>query len=186
MIAGNIATGKTQLLSALGDAMGLPTFPERWMENPWFDADLRAPLLSQAWFLLAAGSDHARLAADGGVQERSIHENAHVFARELLAGDDLRLLEAVYERLDEQLPQPTLLVHLTASPEELLRRVRRRARPEERTVTVEYLTRLSARYRALVDRWTRCPVVEVDTERIDVRTDGGLRHVLERASERLA
>jgi deoxyguanosine kinase len=184
VVAGNIATGKTHLLDALSGALRLPAYPERWAENPWFDADLRDAFASQLWFLLTAGADHARMSSTGGVQERCIHENAHVFARELLEGEELALLEAVYERLDAQLPDPALLVHLTASPETLLARIRERGRTQERGVTVGYLRELEARYRALIDGWTRCPVIEIDTETIDVRTEDGVRHVLERVTEK--
>jgi deoxyguanosine kinase len=185
VVAGNIATGKTQLLDALSGVLGLPAYPERWEENPWFgEAKASDVFSSQIWFLMAAGSDHARMSPGGGVQERCIHENAHVFARELLDGEELRLLEAIYARLDAQLPDPTLLLHLTASPETLLERIRERRRPQERGVTLDYLRRLGGRYRALIDGWTRCPLIEIDTETIDVRTDDGLRHVLERVTEK--
>jgi deoxyadenosine/deoxycytidine kinase len=183
VIAGSIATGKTALLDALSRGLSLTPYRERWEENPWFEADLRNPLVSQLWFLLAAGSDHARMSGNGGVQERCIHENAQVFARELLEAGDLRTLEDVYEHLDGGLPDPTLLVHLTASPEELLRRVRRRGRAQESTVTVEYLRRLDARYRQFIGDWSRCPVVEIDSEAIDVRSNEGIRHALQQVSE---
>ncbi len=186
MVAGNIATGKTRLLDALSTAVGLPAFPERWEKNPWFDADRREPFLSQMWFLLAAGSDHARLSAAGGVQERCIHENACVFARELLVDEDLRRLEDVYQRLDAALPDPTLLIHLTASEDELFRRIHARGRIQERGLTTEYLRGLSSRYRELIDSWTRSPVLEIDTEAIDIRAEAGLCHVLERVTERLS
>jgi deoxyadenosine/deoxycytidine kinase len=184
VVAGNIATGKTHLLDALGGALRLPAYAERWAENPWFDAAPRDAFASQLWFLVAAAADHARMRSGGGVQERCIHENAHVFARELLDGDELALLEAAYARLDAQLPDPALLLHLTASPETLLARVRERGRAQERGVTVDYLRRLGARYRVLIDGWTRCPVIELDTEAIDVRSEDGVRHVLELVTEK--
>ena len=183
VVAGSIATGKTHLLDALSGALRLPAYPERWAENPWFDAELRDAFSSQLWFLLAAGSDHARMSSAGGVQERCIHENAHVFARELLGGEELALLEAVYKRLDARLPDPALVIHLTASPETLLERIHERGRAQEHGVTVDYLRKLASRYRALIDGWTRCPVIELDTEAIDVRTADGVRHVLGRTSE---
>jgi deoxyadenosine/deoxycytidine kinase len=184
VVAGSIATGKTHLLDALSGALRLPAYPERWAENPWFGAERSDALTSQLWFLLAAGSDHARMSSGGGVQERSIHENAYVFARELLEVEELQLLMAVYGQLDARLPDPALLLYLTASPETLLARVRERGRTQERGVTLDYLRRLGSRYRLLIDGWTRCPVIEIDTEAIDVRTEDGLRHVLELVTEK--
>jgi deoxyadenosine/deoxycytidine kinase len=184
VVAGNIATGKTHLIGALSSALGLRSFPERWAANPWLDNRFD-PFSSQMWFLLATAADHARMSSGGGVQERCVHDNAQVFARELLAGEDLRLLEDVYKRLDAKLPDPTLLLHLTASAGALHERVRERQRAEERGVTIEYLQHLGSRYRELIDGWIRCPVVEVDTESIDLRTAEGVRHVLDRTTEKL-
>jgi deoxyadenosine/deoxycytidine kinase len=186
VVAGNIATGKTQLLEAVSDELGLRPFPERWDQNPWFDGDQRNAFAAQMWFLLAAGADHARMAAEGGIQERCIHEHARVFARELLAGEDARLLEEVYSRLDAELRDPALLIYLKASLPELCERIRGRGRIQERGLTSERLEGLQSRYDELIREWSRCPVVEVDTESVDVRSAAGVRHVLERAAEELA
>lgn len=186
VVAGNIATGKTQLVEAIGEALALPRFLERWAENPWFDGDPRNAFAAQMWFLLAAGADHERMADGGGVQERSIHEHAHVFAREQLSGEDERLLAQVYSRLDAQLPDPSLLVYLKASVPELCERVRRRGRAQEQGLTSEQLQRLQSRYDELVGRWTRCPIVEVDTESVDIRSAEGVRHVLDRTAEQFS
>jgi len=67
----------------------------------------------------------------------------------------------------------------------LLRRVRARGRVQEQGLTAKYLGGLSSRYRALIDTWTSCPVLEIDTEAVDLRTEPGLRHVLRRVTEKL-
>jgi len=186
VVAGNIATGKTHLAEKIGDALALPCFLERWQENPWFGGHPNNAFAAQMWFLLAAGADHARMADGGGVQERSIHEHAHVFAHEQLAGGEARLLDEVYSRLDATLPDPDLLIYLRASAPDLYERVRQRGRPQERYLTVEQLQRLESSYEQLVAGWARSPVVEIDTESVDLRSADGARHVLELLSERLS
>jgi deoxyadenosine/deoxycytidine kinase len=185
VVAGNIATGKTHLLDTIGRALALRTFPERWEDNPWFSVDQHDELLAQLWFLLASGSDQTQMSIGGGVQERSIHEHAQVFAREQLAGEDLRLLLEVHARLDAALPDPQLLIYLRAPVSELLERVRVRGRAQEQSLTERQLERLQARYDELIAGWTRCPVIEIDTASIDVRSTDGARHVLDRTTEML-
>lgn len=177
-VAGNIATGKSSLVEALGETLRLDAFPERWQDNPWFGAQSNHALASQLWFLLAAGSDNARIAAgSGGIQERCIHEHALVFAPETLNDNEVRLVTDAYTLLDRLLEGPKLLVFLHASPRELERRVHARERPQEVGITRERLQDLDARYRAFVEGWTRCPVLQVDTERKDIRTPEELASV---------
>jgi deoxyadenosine/deoxycytidine kinase len=183
VVAGNIATGKTCLLEKIGKTLELPTFPERWQENPWFAPDRRNVFLAQLWFLLEAGADHARMAIRGAVQERCIHEHARVFAPEYLAGAEAHLLAEVYAQLDAALPDPDVLIYLKASVPELLVRVRNRGRAQEQSLTEVQLERLDSRYDDLIGEWSRCPILEIDTEAVDVRSAEGVRHILERVTE---
>lgn len=185
VVAGNIATGKTQLLAALGRGLALQTFPERWESNPWFEADRGHQFLAQMWFLLAAGADHAHMPDRGGVQERCIHEHALVFGRALLSGEDARLLGECYSRLDAALPDPDLLIYLEAPVPALLERIRDRGRAQEQALTAEQLESLQSGYEELLAGWSRCPILEVDTTSVDLRSDEGTRHVLELVSEAL-
>lgn len=185
VVSGNIATGKTQLLETIGRALALQTFPERWESNPWFEADRGHPFLAQMWFLLAAGADQARMPARGGVQERCIHEHALVFGRALLSGEDARLLAECYSRLDAALPDPELLIYLKAPVPELLARIRGRGRAQELALTAGQLERLQSSYEELLAGWSRCPILEVDTTSVDLRSGEGTRHVLELVSEAL-
>jgi deoxyguanosine kinase len=185
VVAGNIATGKTGLLEALAPALDLPTFPERWEENPWFVGEAVDPFAAEMWFLLAAASDQARALVSGGIHERSLHEHALVFARDQLMGIDAEILMRVYGRLDERLPDPQLLIYLDAPAERLLERVRDRRRAPERGLTLARLRKLGASYRALISAWTRSPVLEIDTSRVDLRTHEGVTQVVEQARARL-
>jgi deoxyadenosine/deoxycytidine kinase len=186
VVAGNIATGKTHLLEALSSELMLPPFPERWDQNPWFGTGAPSAFAAEMWFLVTAGADHARMSKGGGVQERCIHEHARVFADEMLGGTGAETLTDVYLRLDAQLPDPTLLIYLRATVLELHERIRRRRRPQEQDLTLEQLERLQLRYDKLIGGWKLCPIIEVDTEAIDVRSLEGRRHVLERTSEELS
>lgn len=58
--------------------------------------------------------------------------------------------------------QPTVVINMQASPEELLRRVRRRGRPFEQSVSVEFLRRLSDAINCLLNRPGAPPSMTVD------------------------
>jgi deoxyadenosine/deoxycytidine kinase len=186
VVGGNIATGKSTLVDSLGPALGVDTYPERWQDNPWFGGPPQGAFASQLWFLLSAASANARLAAAGGVQERCIHEHVLVFGAELLDGHSQRLLMESYARLEGLLPCPQLLVFLHASPQELERRVRRRARPQESDLTLSRLEHLDRRYGELRDGWTRSPVVEIDTELLDLRNPSSLADAVGSIARRLS
>jgi deoxyadenosine/deoxycytidine kinase len=179
VVAGNIATGKSSLLDALGEAFDLSTFPERWRDNPWFGVQPNQALAAQLWFLISAAAETAVIVQGfGGIQERCIDEHALVFASETLRGADAQLLKATYSVFAGLLPSPDLLVFLQASPQELERRVRQRRRPQETNLTLDRLTRLDTSYRTFIETWTRCPVVRVDTERLDLRVADDLREIV--------
>jgi deoxyadenosine/deoxycytidine kinase len=183
VVGGNVATGKTGLIVALSKSLALPAFLERWDQNPWFDSDPGHRFGMQLWFLVAAAEDHARMALCGGIQERCIQEHAHVFAREQLHDADATLMESVFARLESILPAPNLLLYLTASVPELYNRVRNRGREQENGLTIAKLQRLQTLYDALISGWERCPVIEIDTEAVDLRSAAGLSHVVSLTSE---
>jgi deoxyguanosine kinase len=178
VVAGNIATGKTHLITELAAATGTRAFPERWMDNPWFGSP-NDSYLAQLWFLVASAADQTRASAgEGGIVERSIHEHALVFAAAQLHGREAGALQYQYERFDARLPSPDLVVYLRAHPATLADRVIARGRPQERGTTLDYLELLDAGYARLFDGWDRCPVLEVDTETADLRTPEGSHGVI--------
>jgi deoxyadenosine/deoxycytidine kinase len=180
VLAGNIATGKSSLLAPLSRRLSLPSYAERWRENPWFAGRVRsssALASSQIWFLVDSAAQLLRAAGKGGVLERSPDEHALVFAQTLLEPIDASLVMSCHARLAVTLPDPDLVVFLRASPEELLRRVRYRNRDQERDLTLDRLHSLNDAYEHLLGDWTKCPIVDIDTETIDVRSHTGVESV---------
>lgn len=91
------------------------------------------------------------------VSERSVYSDRYVFAKSLFEGGQLDALEwAIYQEwhtfLVGQLGAHTAphgFLYLRASPQRCLERLRCRARPEERDVTLRYLQQLHAQH----ERW---------------------------------
>jgi deoxyadenosine/deoxycytidine kinase len=194
-LAGNIATGKSTLSRRLASALSLPAFEELPDQNPWFERAAIDPgvwsLHTELHFLIAAVRAQRKLITDrhGGVLERPPREHVAVFARSRadrgwLSRGEFDLLEAVWGELVPSLAEgPDALVVLHARPETLLSRVRARNWDTEQLIDEPLLRALQALYRDFTRSWRASPVVDIDTEEHDVRSDAGLMHVIERLQE---
>src|SRR5438309_7970905 len=139
-VCGPIASGKSTVIESLAGALHFRAWPERVQDNPFFERYCANPadwaLRSQLAFMLGAVEDAvgARRHPPGGVIERPVQEMSGVFvedmcARGVLATDERNVLGRL-ARLGEALAgPPDVLVVLYVHPEELLARVRARARP---------------------------------------------------------
>jgi deoxyadenosine/deoxycytidine kinase len=87
------------------------------------------------------------------IQDRSIYEDS-IFA-EMLAKDgymeprDFETYLETFRSMSHFLQRPDIVLYLDVSPKTALERLQRRARPEEKTVSLEYLTALWEGY----ERW---------------------------------
>ncbi len=182
IVTGNIATGKSTLIEALGVELGLPVHQELVEKNPFFAPPPRYSLETEVWFLADAVRTHRAIqrGGRGGIQERSAYEQLAVFAcararMGWLNSDELGLLEMLSEQLCEGLHQPGLLIYLEADIPAVRERIARRARPSELELTTEYLSTLRDLYDVFVDGWTISPVYRVDTTLKDIREESDFR-----------
>ena len=89
LVAGNIGAGKTSLAERLGKRLGWHVAYESVDNNPYladFYADMRAwSFHLQIFFLGHRAEQHRQLMAlpESAIIDRSIYEDAHIFARAL-------------------------------------------------------------------------------------------------------
>lgn len=197
VVAGTIGAGKSTVAERLASSLEVPAFLEKPERNPFLEPFYIDPkrwgFTSQLWFLLDTCAQHRRIHAgpDGGVQDHSPDEGVEVYSAVLhkegkLTGHELELLRDTLARLREGLAAPDVVVHLRARPEELLERIRARGRPYERGITLAYLKALDLARVNLFASWDSCPVVLIDTEDLDARTDDGLSAITENIARRLS
>lgn len=178
LIAGNIGVGKTSLAERLGGRLGWITGFESVVDNPYladFYADMRQwSFHLQVFFLGHRAQQHLALAnhPQSAIADRSIYEDAHIFARVLhhmgnMNERDYESYRHVYDLIVANLPRPDLLLYLTASVPILIKRIRRRARPIEAGITPEYLTLLDSYYEEWLSSFDLCPVLTIRTHRLD-------------------
>ena len=197
VIAGNIGVGKSSLTERLANALGwLPVY-EAVDENPYladFYADMpRWSFQSQIFFLSRRLRLQTELLLRSGalVQDRSVYEDAEVFALNLyhqgaLDGRDYATYRALYDGLCDLLPAPDLLVYLRSGVPCLLDRIRLRGRAFEQHIAPEYLGQLNSLYDGWIDRWRLCPVLTIQADELDfVQDPAHLQLVISKIQTRL-
>ncbi len=177
-IAGNVGVGKSTLTKMLAQRMGWEPFFEAVDENPYlsdFYTDMRAWSFHSQIFFLSRRLRHHRQLIDrpnSVVQDRSVYEDAEIFARNLyLQGDmderDYRSYRDLYEVLTSFLPPPDLVVYLQAVVPTLQRRIAKRGRDYEQNIAPDYLERLNRLYEEWIDGISLCPVLTIPTDELD-------------------
>jgi deoxyadenosine/deoxycytidine kinase len=176
--AGNIGVGKSTLVSLLSERLGFRPYFEPVTENPYledFYADMgRWAFQSQLFFLSHRVLSHRALMDDpySVVQDRSIYEDAEVFARNLfeqgaLSRRDWETYRSLYTSLIGLLPAPDLVVYLKASLPTLRARIAKRMRGFESSIGDEYLLGLNRLYDAWIEGFRLAPVLVVDSDALD-------------------
>jgi deoxyadenosine/deoxycytidine kinase len=198
LVAGNIAAGKTSLAERLGSRLGWRTSYESVADNPYlpdFYADMRQwSFHLQVFFLGHRAQQHLDLAGgpQSAIADRSIYEDAHIFARVLhhmdnLSERDFQSYRRVYDMVVAGLPRPDLLLYLKAPVAVLLDRIRRRGRDMEKGITADYLSLLDSFYEEWMETFDLCPVLTIPTENLDfVHKPGHLDIVEDRIQDKLA
>ena len=198
VVAGNIGTGKTSITERIGARLGWRTAFESVADNPYlaeFYADMRQwSFHLQVFFLGHRAAQHLALAnaPDSAIVDRSIYEDAHIFARALhhlgnLNERDYRSYRAVFELVVGGLPRPDLLLYLRAPVPVLTQRIHRRGRDIESGITSEYLALLDSFYEEWLHTFDLCPVLTIQTGDLDfVHEAKHLDIVVQRIQEKLA
>ncbi len=157
VLAGNIGAGKTTVSRLLSRRLGWRSYFERVDENPFladFYADMpRWAFALQLYFLTHRLEDHRLIEQRGesAIQDRSIHEDALIFARNLhemghMSEGEWATYRKLYEQVLALLRPPDRVVYLRRSLEGLRGNISRRGRDYESAIPDEYLVRLNRYY----------------------------------------
>ena len=198
IVAGNIGACKTSSAERVGARLGWKDAYESVADNPYlaeFYADMRQwSFHLQVFFLGHRAQQHLALANDpqSAIADRSIYEDAYIFARALhhlgnLSERDYRSYRTLFDLVVANLPRPDLLLYLAAPAPLLLERIRRRGRSIENGIDAGYLTLLDSFYTDWMQSFDLCPVLTIQTGDLDfVHKPQHLEIVVERIHERLA
>ena len=196
-IAGNIGAGKSSLTKILGQSFGWKTFYEQVDDNPYlsdFYDDMRRWSFNLQVYFLSSRFRHQRdieTAAQSVVQDRSIYEDAEIFARNLyemglMSERDFQNYVELFAIMTSYLRPPSLLVYLRASVPTLIGHIQSRGRDYESTIRIEYLERLQGHYERWIERYDAGPKMIVDVDELDfVHSEADRRDVVGRIESRL-
>ena len=196
-IAGNIGAGKSSLTKVLSDYFKWQAFYERVDDNPYL-ADFYNDMLRWSFnlqvFFLSSRFKHQRdieAAPHSVVQDRSIYEDAEIFARNLyemslMSERDYKNYTELFSIMTSYLRPPHLLVYLRATVPTLVGHIQQRGREYENTIRIEYLQRLNGLYEDWIDRYDIGPKLIVDVDELDfVNSNEDRREIISRIDSRL-
>ena len=176
-IAGNIGSGKTSLTELLARRFGATPHFEN-VDNPYindFYEDMgRWSFNFQIYFLSCRIRQSMDALKNGGdlFQDRTIHEDAHIFAANLhemglMSSRDFDTYMKIYGLSDELIRKPDLLIYLRASVPKLVEQIRKRGRSYEQNIDEAYLARLNDKYDHWIENIYTGEVLTVDIDKSD-------------------
>lgn len=193
-IAGNIGSGKSTLTRLLSERYSLRPVYEAVDENPYladFYADMgRWAFQSQVFFLAKRLKQHLEQINPAAhvVQDRTVYEDAYIFAQNLrvgghLSGRDWDTYLSLYEGIAPALRKPDLLIYVRASLPTLRAHIARRGRDYERKIPAEYLASLNRLYEAWVGAYSLSPVLVISSDTVNYADDPEARELMFRMLE---
>ena len=177
-IAGNIGSGKTTLTSLLSKHYKWTAHYEDADDNPYlndfYDDMQRWSFNLQVYFLNSRFSQvqEIRKGKQKVVQDRTIYEDAYIFAPNLhamglMTTRDYENYFSLFKLMDSLVKAPDLIIYLRASVPTLVKQIQKRGRDYENSIRLDYLKRLNERYEAWVTTYDGGKLLIVDIDEIN-------------------
>lgn len=175
VVEGPIGVGKTSLVNRLSQSLACPSLLERAEENPFLERFYQDAMVAafpaQLYFLYQRSRQLEQVRQRDLFADRLVadfmFEKDRLFAELNLQREELALYDQVSSGLAVEAPCPDLVVYLQAPVDVLMQRVRRRGRPGERTLSTDYLGRLSEAYSRFFYFYDQAPVLIVNAGEIN-------------------
>ncbi|MEO8150890.1 MAG: deoxynucleoside kinase [Bacteroidia bacterium] len=156
VIEGNIGSGKTSLATMLAAHFKSELLLEEFADNPFLAMFYEQP---ERWafpvelsFLAARYHQMKKTFTRAATNDRLmvsdyLFNKSLLFAKNNLNHDELLLYENFFGIMNEQMPQPDLIVYIENSVKGLQQNIKKRGRSFENNITDEYLESISNSYR---------------------------------------
>jgi deoxyadenosine/deoxycytidine kinase len=178
-IIGNIGAGKTTLTQMLGEYFKWEVMYEAVEGNPYladFYEDMeRWAFNLQIYFLNSRFAQVQKIRSatySTVIQDRTIYEDAFIFARNLydsgvLAERDYQTYLLLFETIVKTVSQPDLLIYLKADIPKLVAQIKKRGRKFESDISIDYLQNLNDYYEDFAKNYDHGKIIEIDVNQMD-------------------
>ncbi|MGB8704385.1 MAG: deoxynucleoside kinase [Gillisia sp.] len=174
-IAGNIGAGKTTLTKLLAKHYKWEPQFEDVLENPYledfYNKMERWSFNLQIYFLNSRFRQILQIRESGKniIQDRTIYEDAHIFAPNLHAmglmpNRDYENYRSLFDLMESVVSGPDLLIYLRSSIPNLVAQIHKRGREYENSISIDYLSRLNERYEAWVHDYNKGNLLIIDVD----------------------
>lgn len=178
-IVGNIGAGKTTLTQMLGTHYKWDVMYEAVEGNPYladFYEDMeRWAFNLQIYFLNNRFAQVQKIRSTTYstiIQDRTIFEDAYIFARNLydsgiMKERDYQTYLLLFNSIIETVSQPDLLIYLKADIPKLVSQIKKRGRDFEADISLDYLQNLNEYYEDFAKNYQHGKLIEIDVNHMD-------------------
>lgn len=177
-IAGNIGAGKTTLTKLLAKKFNWTPQYEDVDRNPYLDDfydDMQKWAFNLQIYFLGSRFNQVKEIRESGkdiIQDRTIHEDAYIFASNLhdmglLMSRDYENYLSVFHLMNSFVKAPDLLIYLKATIPTLVRQINKRGREYESTISIDYLNKLNEKYEEWVKGYDEGKLLIIDVDNLD-------------------
>ncbi len=181
-VAGNIGSGKTTLANMLAKHYDWDVQLEDMDDNPYisdFYEDMqRWSFNLQVYFLNVRFNNIKKIRSSDRsvIQDRTIYEDAHIFAPNLhamglMSTRDFDNYMSLFSSLNTMIQPPDLLIYLRGSIPTLVKQIQQRGRDYEDSIRLDYLKRLNERYEAWISTYKLGKLIILDIDELDFEND---------------
>ncbi len=181
-VSGNIGSGKTTLTTLLAKHFKWEPQYEDVEDNPYLDDFYqemqRWSFNLQIYFLNSRFRQVKEIREHGKdvIQDRTIYEDAHIFAPNLHAmglmpSRDYENYISLFNLMESFIQPPDLLIYLRASIPTLVDQIQKRGRNYENNIRLDYLNRLNERYEAWISGYNKGNLLVINVDENNFAVD---------------
>lgn len=194
-VIGPIGSGKTTASQVLSDQLGLPLLDADLFEtNPFLPSFIedtpRWSFATELFFTIhrikkltgiAKLLEKSSLIVDSGlIMSHQVYTKNHLVLGTMTAAE-WDFFTDIINDYQKTLPQPDIVVHVTASPQTQLKRIESRGRAFESGYTLEYLESITDRLHEYTESLANIPTVQLltfDSEKFDLTKPSGQKELV--------
>ncbi len=175
VIEGSLGVGKTSLAVMLAEKISGQTLLERTEENPFLVKFYQNPkkyrFQTQIFFLLHRYQQASEI-RQIGLFKRSIisdylFDKDSVFARANLDDNEFWLYDQLFRLLKKRITPPDLVIFLQATTDVLMKRIRKRDKEYERSISYGYLEEINQSLNEFFFHYSDSPLLVINASKID-------------------